>query len=78
MGANQPLPNGNVLITESDFGRVFEVTRDGEIVWEFNSPHLSGENSEFVATIPEMIRLEPDFPVNDVKVEYSLKKDSGQ
>jgi hypothetical protein len=78
MGTNQPLPNGNVLITESDFGRVIEVTRRGEIVWEFNSPHLSGEHNEFVATIPEMIRLAPDLPVSNIKVEYSLKKDAGQ
>ena len=78
MGTNQPLPNGNVLITESDFGRAFEVTRGGEIVWEFNSPHISGENDEFVATIPEMIRLAPDFPVNNTKVDSSLKKDPGQ
>jgi hypothetical protein len=35
MGANQRLPNGNTLITESNKGRVFEVTMDGEIVWEF-------------------------------------------
>jgi hypothetical protein len=34
----QALPNGNVLITESTKGRVFEITRAGEIVWEFWSP----------------------------------------
>ena len=37
-GAAQALPNGNVLVTESTKGRVFEVTRDGEIVWEFWNP----------------------------------------
>jgi hypothetical protein len=37
-GGNQPLPNGNVLITESNDGRAFEVTREGEIVWEFYNP----------------------------------------
>lgn len=40
-GANQRLPNGNTLIAESDSGRAFEVTRDGEIVWEFLNPNLS-------------------------------------
>lgn len=39
-GSCQRLPNGNVLITESDRGRVFEVTRDGEIVWEFYHPEV--------------------------------------
>jgi len=34
-GACQRLPNGNTLITESDHGHVFEITRAGEIVWEF-------------------------------------------
>lgn len=36
--AQQPLPNGNVLITESTGGRIFEVTRQGEIVWEYINP----------------------------------------
>jgi hypothetical protein len=29
------LPNGNTLICEGNMGRVFEVTRHGEIVWEY-------------------------------------------
>lgn len=37
--AAQRLPNGNTLITESHCGRVFEVTRECEIVWEYVSPH---------------------------------------
>jgi len=40
-GGNQPLPNGNVLITESNEGHVFEVTREGEIVWEFFNPDIN-------------------------------------
>jgi len=38
MGNAQRLPNGNTLITESSFGRFFEVTREGEIVWEYVNP----------------------------------------
>jgi hypothetical protein len=34
----QMLPNGNVLITESDGGRLLEVNRQGDIVWEFINP----------------------------------------
>ena len=34
-GEQQALPNGNVLITESYAGRVFEVNRAGEIVWSW-------------------------------------------
>lgn len=36
--AQQRLPNGNTLITESTGGRLFEVTREGRIVWEFINP----------------------------------------
>jgi hypothetical protein len=34
-GNQQLLANGNVLITDSESGRIFEVTRSGEIVWDF-------------------------------------------
>ena len=36
----QRLPNGNTLICESDAGRIFEVTQDKEIVWDYYSPFL--------------------------------------
>ncbi len=32
------LPNGNTLITEGWFGRMFQVTPDGEVVWEYVNP----------------------------------------
>lgn len=38
MGNAQRLPNGNTLIAESSFGRIFEVTKEGEIVWEYVNP----------------------------------------
>ncbi|MFG0316957.1 MAG: aryl-sulfate sulfotransferase [Planctomycetota bacterium JB042] len=41
----QRLPNGNTLICEGDDGRFFEVTRDGEIVWEYLNP-FGGEVKE--------------------------------
>jgi hypothetical protein len=39
-GSAQRLPNGNTLICEGDQGRVFEVTSDGETVWEWLNPIL--------------------------------------
>jgi hypothetical protein len=42
-GANQRLDNGNTLITETEKGRVIEVTSDGEIVWEFLNPEVGPE-----------------------------------
>ncbi len=39
----QRLPNGNTLITEGNDGRLIEVTREHEIVWEYVSPYY-GKN----------------------------------
>ena len=45
----QRLPNGNTLITEGAPGRVFEVTAEKEIVWEFvNPPGEAGRRSNAV------------------------------
>lgn len=38
----QRLPNGNSLITESDGGRLVEVTAQGEIAWEYMNPVRGG------------------------------------
>jgi hypothetical protein len=38
----QRLPNGNTLICEGVFGRLFEVTAEGELVWEYVNPHFGG------------------------------------
>jgi hypothetical protein len=37
----QRLPNGNTLITAGAGGRMFEVTREGAIVWEYMFPLFS-------------------------------------
>jgi hypothetical protein len=37
-GGVDPLPNGNVLVTETETGRLFEVTRGKEIVWDYRAP----------------------------------------
>ncbi len=37
-GAIDPLDNGNVLIAETNRGRLLEVTREGEVVWDFRVP----------------------------------------
>jgi hypothetical protein len=37
-GNAQRLPNDNTLICESSFGRFFEVTKEGEVVWEYVNP----------------------------------------
>lgn len=42
-GDHQILENGNILITESTAGRVFEVTADGTLIWEFINRYAEGE-----------------------------------
>lgn len=41
----QRLPNGNTLITEGPDGRLFEVTQEGAVVWEYIFPFFSGARS---------------------------------
>ena len=41
-GRHQWLPNGNLLITEARWGRVFELSPEGELVWEYNNILDSG------------------------------------
>jgi hypothetical protein len=36
------LRNGNTLINEGLFGRFFEVTPEGDVVWEYVNPHFGG------------------------------------
>lgn len=59
-GAVQRLPNGNTLITESNNGRAFEVTRDGTVVWEYVSPFRAGEDNDLIATLYDVVRISPD------------------
>lgn len=46
--SEQRLPNGDTLITESDGGRVLEVSSAGEIVWEYISPVRAGAHQELI------------------------------
>ena len=58
-GSSQRLGNGNTLITNTKSGQVFEVTPEGEIVWEFLSPQLNEKGHR--ATIVRMKRYELAF-----------------
>lgn len=54
------LANGNTLITETYGGRSFEVTPEGETVWEFYNPHRGGPNDEYIAGLYDLQRIVPD------------------
>jgi hypothetical protein len=64
LGTCARLPNGNTLITESDNGRAIEVTPDKRVVWEFISPHRTGEDLQLVATLTHVTRMPADFPLD--------------
>ena len=63
-GLVQRFRNGNTLITETDSGRAFEVSPEGEIVWEFYNPQRAGTDGQFIAALLAMLRLPPDFPTD--------------
>lgn len=54
------LDNGNTLVVESMAGRLIEVTREGEIVWEFVNPVRGGDNDSRVPVIFWVQRLDPE------------------
>jgi hypothetical protein len=56
-GSAQRLPNGNTFICEGDRGRVFEITPEGEIVWEWRNPLMKGKRR---VTVYRMMRLPPE------------------
>jgi len=60
-GSNQRLPNGNTFIAESDSGRLFEVTPDGEIVWEFLNPDRHTTRPQERQPLYRAIRYPPEL-----------------
>jgi hypothetical protein len=63
-GTCQRLPNGNTLITDSNSGRVFEVTKNGEITWEFYNPDLDLKEKKRGAIYRFMRITNPeDYPI---------------
>ncbi|WP_372847379.1 arylsulfotransferase family protein [Pontiella sp.] len=62
-GVQQKLPNGNVLVTETQGGRVLEITRDKELVWEWDSPFKSAPDMEYTAVVMGATRFaEEELP----------------
>jgi hypothetical protein len=64
--AQERLVNGNTLITESEGGRLLEVTPEGEVVWEYLNPVRGGDAGEHIAVVSwgqriDPATLDPDF-----------------
>jgi outer membrane protein assembly factor BamB len=79
-GAQERQPNGNTLITETAGGRIFEVTRDGRIVWEFINP-LRAEHPDTGETIVPIVswaqRIAPQALDPDFRDELAARHDNG-
>lgn len=61
-GVHQQLPNGNMLITETTQGRLFEVTRDGEVVWSYrNFPFDEGREASIAPYVRAGRRVTRDW-----------------
>jgi hypothetical protein len=67
-GTAQRLSNGNTLITFTQTAEAFEVTADGEVVWEYQSPARTGKNNEFLAQLMEVRRI-PEQQLGDWALE---------
>jgi hypothetical protein len=56
------LPNGNTLITEGATGRVFEITSEGETVWEYVSPWVLPSRFGPTSAVFRAYRVAEDDP----------------
>jgi hypothetical protein len=50
-GKHQILPNGNLLVTQFEAGRLFEVDGNGEVVWEYVNRYDEDEVAELTGAI---------------------------
>jgi hypothetical protein len=57
----QRLPNGNTLIVEGSDGRIFEVTADHHIVWEYVSPYSRADVPAPMNTVYRAYRYPYDW-----------------
>ena len=53
----QRLANGNTLINEGNFGRFFDVTRAGEVIWEYLNPYFGPQSVSATAQQNSVFRV---------------------
>jgi len=53
----QRLPNGNTSINSGTQGHMFEVTPDGEVVWEYLYPGVAGPDAKTIRTDSDSISM---------------------
>lgn len=69
-GSAQHLQNGNVLITSTATGHIFEVTQDKRVVWEYVSPFMS--NGEAKAMLTEEDATADPNGVKDINLTNNV------
>ncbi len=77
MGGVRRLPNGNTLICETIHGRIFQVTPDGEIVWEYINPDFMGpeDSDENPALITWMFKGKRNWMYRAQPIPYDWVPD---
>jgi outer membrane protein assembly factor BamB len=65
--SQQRLGNGNTLITETNNGRLLEVTSEGEVAWEFYIPERVERSDFTIKKAVEGTRFTPD----EIKFEFN-------
>ena len=75
-GGSQGLPNGNTLITESEKGRVFEITKEGKVVWEFYNPEINTRKKKRAAIYRLMRISNSEIPELLMKYREQVDQDS--
>ena len=70
ISAARRLPNGNTFIDEGQSGRLFQVTRDGDIVWEYVNPfpRLGKDPASGKATVNRQLYRAQPVPLDWVPV----------
>lgn len=66
--ASQKLPNGNFLVTSTNWGHIFEVTQTKQVVWEYinpitpKGPTCTKEDHASAFWVHRAYRYAPDYP----------------
>ncbi len=71
----QRLPNGNTLITAGAGGRMFEVTTEGTIVWEYMYPAVQRRQcvERGVPRLPRAVRLDSAADAADGAARHAAR-----
>lgn len=76
-GSAERLANGNTLISDADHGRLFEVTKEGKMVWEYHNPdkQQDGSSQPLYRTIPYTpSEADPLLKEHDLVPDFTAKE----